>query len=94
VRGDRKLVQEADHQLSQTFGIDPDAPFAKLPKKHRDLVLFGPPAGGQRPVKLAKPLRRDDEDDEEDGDEEFELPRAAAPSARARADPFGADSRA
>src|SRR5881396_3722617 len=41
-RGDKKLVKEAVLTLAQTFGIDPDAPFSKLPKKHRDLILFGP----------------------------------------------------
>src|SRR6188472_941573 len=41
-RGDRKLVKEAVTTLAKTFGIDPDAPFAKLPKKQRELILFGP----------------------------------------------------
>jgi excinuclease ABC subunit A len=41
-RGDRKLVREAVMTLAKTYGIDPEAPFAKLPKKHRDLVLYGP----------------------------------------------------
>src|SRR6187455_241655 len=40
--GDRKLVREAVMTLSSTFGIDPDVPFAKLPKKQRELILFGP----------------------------------------------------
>ena len=39
-RGDRKLVREAVMTLARTYGIDPEAPFAKLPKKHRDLVLY------------------------------------------------------
>src|SRR5512132_1068179 len=93
VRGDRKLVKEAITRLSQTFGIDADAPFGKLPKKHRDLILFGPPAGVAKGiVKLAKPLRRVDDvpDDEEDSDEEFELPRSRrAHAASVKADPFG-----
>ena len=41
-RGDRKLVREAILTLARIFGIDPDVPFAKLPKKQRDLLLFGP----------------------------------------------------
>ncbi len=41
-RGDRKLVRDALATLSETFGIALDAPFGKLPKKHRDLLLFGP----------------------------------------------------
>src|SRR6266487_4140119 len=72
-RGDRKLVREAITKLSQTFGIDADAPFSKLPKKHRDLILYGPPAG-VKGVKLARPLRRVDDvtEDHEEDDEEFE----------------------
>src|SRR6187399_1564822 len=51
-RGDRKLVKEAVTTLAKTFGIDPDAPFAKLPKKQRELILFGP-AGVARAAKPA-----------------------------------------
>src|SRR5918993_599316 len=47
-RGDRKLVREAIVTLAHTFGIDADVPFAKLPKKHRDLLLFGPGGGALR----------------------------------------------
>jgi excinuclease ABC subunit A len=94
VRGDRKLVKEAIGKLSQTFGIDADAPFAKLPKKQRELVLFGPPAGGVKGgVKLAKPLRRvdDEAEDDEEADEEFVLPkrRRGEAASSAEADPWG-----
>ena len=41
-RGDRKLVKVALNKLSRTFGIDPRVPFSKLPRKHRDLLLYGP----------------------------------------------------
>ncbi|MGH9253157.1 MAG: excinuclease ABC subunit UvrA [Vicinamibacterales bacterium] len=47
-RGDRKLVREAVLTLGRIFGIDPDVAFAKLPKKHRDLLLFGPGGGASR----------------------------------------------
>jgi excinuclease ABC subunit A len=40
--GDRQLVHDALETLSATFGIPLDVPFGKLPKKHRDLLLFGP----------------------------------------------------
>jgi excinuclease ABC subunit A len=43
-KGDRKLVKEALGSLSRTFGIDLALPFRRLPKKVRDLLLFG--AGG------------------------------------------------
>src|SRR6266850_2792331 len=40
-RGDRKLVREALQSLSRNFGIDLTSPFAKLPRKHREILLFG-----------------------------------------------------
>ncbi len=78
-KGDKRLVKEAVTTLSRTFGINPETPFAKLPKKHRDLLLYGPANGrlkpdttedaddGERSVRLQA--------DDDDGDEEFELPR-------------------
>jgi excinuclease ABC subunit A len=44
-RGDKKLVADALATLSATFGIDLKTPFGKLPKKQRDLLIFGPGAG-------------------------------------------------
>src|SRR5262249_23679812 len=67
VRGDRKLVREAVMTLAHTFGIDPEAPFSKLPKKHRDLVLNGPAAAAKASKAGASaPARGLDEDDEEE----------------------------
>jgi excinuclease ABC subunit A len=40
-RGDRRLVRETVQTLSRDHGIDPAVPFAKLPRKQRDLLLFG-----------------------------------------------------
>jgi excinuclease ABC subunit A len=40
-RGDRKLVREALAGLSREHGIDLTAPFAKLPRKQREVLLFG-----------------------------------------------------
>src|SRR4051794_28077712 len=40
-RGDRKLVKEALQGLSRDYGIDLNVPFARLPRKARELVLFG-----------------------------------------------------
>ena len=74
-RGDRKLVREAIVTLAETFGIDADVPFAKLPKKHRDLVLYGP-AGAVKAAKAAATTARPAvADEDEDADEEFELPK-------------------
>ena len=89
-RGDRKLVREAVTTLARTYSLDPDAPFNKLPRKHRELVLFGP-AGAAKQEKVAAKaaaakVAADDED--EDDDEEFELPRRRS-TAKAEADPFG-----
>src|SRR5687767_7110450 len=66
-RGDRKLVKEAIVTLSRTYGIDPDVPFAKLPKKHRDVLLYGP-AGAAKAAKAAAQtaVAEVDTDEEED----------------------------
>ena len=90
-RGDRKLVREAVMTLAKTYGIDPEAPFARLPKKHRDLVLYGP-AGTVKAAKSApkegKPAVEDDEEDSDD--EEFELPKRRSSGREASVpDPFG-----
>jgi excinuclease ABC subunit A len=73
-KGDRKLVRDAITTLARTYGIDADAPFAKLPRKHRELVLFGP-AGAAKAARSAKaPAAADPaEDDEEDAEPQFEL---------------------
>jgi excinuclease ABC subunit A len=42
-KGDRRLMDEMWQGLERTFGIDPKIPFAKLPRKLRDVVLFGAP---------------------------------------------------
>jgi len=43
-KGDRKLVRDAMAGLSRTFDIDLSLPFRRLPRKQRDILLFG--AGG------------------------------------------------
>src|SRR5688572_12702792 len=89
VRGDRKLVKEAVMTLARTYGLDPDAPFGKLPRKHRELVLFGP-AGAARQEKVAAKAARAAADEDEDEDEEFELPRRrSSGKSGGDADPFG-----
>jgi excinuclease ABC subunit A len=40
-RGDRKLVRDQLQALSRDFGIDINAPFARLPRKSREVLLFG-----------------------------------------------------
>jgi excinuclease ABC subunit A len=86
--GDRKLVREAVTTLGRTFGIDVRAPFARLPKKHRDLLLRGP-GGAARSARTGPAVP--DQHDEPDQVDDFELPLAGgrrAPSFREQ-DPFG-----
>src|SRR5688500_10208847 len=89
-KGDRKLLREAIQTLARTYGIDPDAPCAKLSKKHRDLLLSGP-GGAAKAAKAAAPAVARDEEDDEEG--EFELPPSRRASLRrgkgAEDDPFG-----
>ena len=40
-RGDRKLVKDALQALSRDFGIDLNAPFSRLSRKSREVLLFG-----------------------------------------------------
>jgi excinuclease ABC subunit A len=44
-RGDKKLVRETLQSLSRSYGIDLTVPFAKLPRKSRELLLFGSGSG-------------------------------------------------
>jgi excinuclease ABC subunit A len=65
-KGDETLLAQALATLAATFGLDPDVPFGTLPKRHRDLILDGPPraragkgagraAGGRRRVTARDP---------------------------------------
>ncbi len=40
-KGDRRLVRDALQDLSRNFGIDLTVPFGKLPRKAREMLLFG-----------------------------------------------------
>ena len=60
-RGDARLVGEAIAALGRNFDVDISAPFGRLPRKSRDLLLYGPSAAaraasanGTKPA--AKPL--------------------------------------
>jgi len=90
-RGDRKLVREAVMTLAKTYGIDPEAPFGKLPKKHRDLILYGPAGAGKAAKAAARESRRDiDEGEDEAEEREFELPRRRSSGREPSVpDPFG-----
>jgi excinuclease ABC subunit A len=75
------------------FGIDAEAPVSKLPKRHRDLLLYGPPAAAAKAARAAKASAAvTAADDEDEGDEEFELPPARRRRSRSGdLDPFGKD---
>ena len=47
-RGDRKLVRDAILSLARIYGIDPEASFARLSKKQKDVLLFGPRSGSRK----------------------------------------------
>jgi excinuclease ABC subunit A len=44
--GDKTFIANALARLQEVYGIDPTVPFGKLPKKQRDLLLFGPKKNG------------------------------------------------
>jgi excinuclease ABC subunit A len=95
-RGDRKLVREAILSLAQIFKIDLEVPFSKLPKKHRDLLLFGPPATAAKSARAARAaavLEPPADEDDEENDDDFDAGsrRPSHLRARGRADPFGRD---
>ena len=54
-RGDRKLVREQLQALSRHFGIDLTVPFGRLPRKAREVLLFG---AGKQFEGLVPNLRR------------------------------------
>jgi excinuclease ABC subunit A len=89
-KGDKKLVRDAIQMLGKTFGIDIDVPFSKLPRKQRELVLFGP-SGVAKLARAATAATASGEveDDAADGDDEFEMPKARRRETAADRDPFG-----
>jgi excinuclease ABC subunit A len=57
-KGDKKLVREALQALGRDYGIDLSVPFAKLPRKHRELLLSGSPdapANGRKTPEATTP---------------------------------------
>ena len=56
-RGDRKLVREALQSLSRDFAIDLTVPFGKLPRRQREVLLFGAGEVRRDPAQPAPPLR-------------------------------------
>ena len=72
------------------FRSDPEVPFAKLPKKHRELVLWGPNGVSKAPAATMPGGTRDADDEEGDEEPEFELPKSRRRREESRQkDPFG-----
>jgi excinuclease ABC subunit A len=81
-KGDGKLLTDAVNSIASHFGIDPKVPFGKLPKKHRDLILFGPGKGEEAE---GKKERTKNEEGRTKGKGKGKGKKAAEP------DPFGRD---
>jgi excinuclease ABC subunit A len=56
-RGDAKLVAEAVAAIGGHYDIDTTVPFGKLPKRQRDLVLYGPGVGAKMPEDAKSPKK-------------------------------------
>jgi excinuclease ABC subunit A len=78
-RGDRKLVKETVLGLAKAHGFDPQAPFNKLSKKHRDLILYGL-GTARRAAASGAAADEPAEELEDDGEAEFEMPKARRPA--------------
>ncbi len=89
-KGDRKLIRQAVMTLASAFGLDPNVPFAKLSRKHRDLILLGPSGTSKAVPPAASAAVTDDEDE---GNDEFTplKPRGGGrrSSGGRTTDPFG-----
>ncbi len=75
-RGDRKLVRDQLQALSRDFGIDLQAPFSRLPRKSREVLLFG---SGRQFEGLVPNLRRRFEQGSWAEQEELEAYRSLRP---------------
>ncbi|MFN8065938.1 MAG: excinuclease ABC subunit UvrA [Vicinamibacterales bacterium] len=80
-RGDRKLVRDTLQGLSRDFGIDLATPYSRLPKKQRELLMFGAPKGGPKFEGLVPNLRRRYEDGTWAEQAELEAYRSLRPCA-------------
>jgi excinuclease ABC subunit A len=77
-RGDRKLVREQLQALSRDFGIDLTLPFGRLPRKAREVLLFG---AGRQFEGLVPNLRRRYDEGTWSEQEELEPYRSLRPCA-------------
>jgi len=77
-RGDRKLVRDQLQALSRDFGIDLNMPFGRLPRKAREVLLFG---SGKQFEGLIPNLRRRFDEGSWAEQEELEPYRSLRPCA-------------
>src|SRR5438552_1380198 len=77
-RGDRKLVRDRLQALSRDFGIDLSVPFGRLPRKAREILLFG---AGKQFEGLVPNLRRRYDEGTWSEQEEMEPYRSLRPCA-------------
>src|SRR5437764_844849 len=75
-KGDKKFIKDALQGLSRDFGIDLNAPFSKLPRKQREVLLFG---SGKQFEGLIPNLRRRFEEGSWAQQEELEPYRSLRP---------------
>src|SRR5919205_7114 len=80
-RGDRKLVREQLQALSRDFGIDLTVPFGRLPRKAREVLLFG---SGKQFEGLIPNLRRRYDEGSWSKQDELEPYRSLRPCASCR----------
>jgi len=80
--GDKRLVLEAVTALGRNFDIDASIPFGRLPKKSRELLLFGPSA-----VSTSNGYGKGSAKGSGDGD--GATPPSRAKSAARQKDPYG-----
>jgi excinuclease ABC subunit A len=94
-KGDRKLVREALQALHRDFGIDLTVPYGKLPKKQRDLLMYGSPKGSAEKFEgLVPNLRRRFEEGTWTEQAELEQFRSLRPCATCGGQRLKAESRA
>src|SRR5438094_641868 len=77
-RGDKKLVRDQLQALSRDFGIDLNMPFGRLPRKAREILLFG---SGKQFEGLIPNLRRRFDEGSWAEQEELEPYRSLRPCA-------------
>ena len=80
-RGDKKLIRETLQALGRTHGVDLTVPFAKLPRKSRELLLFGSGGGKTGFEGLLPNLRRRYDEGSWAAQEELEPYRSLRPCA-------------